>query len=296
MFMIYSMTGYGQSQEEVNGVGYAVEIKAVNNRYLKTNIKMPDVAAFLEDDIEKLIRQHLSRGTVSFYLNMKSVSGYMPYEIDQGVLRGYLKCLANIQVSKDIPCRVEIGGLLSLPGVLVTATPDEETIKATRNTVLRLTAAALEQVRKMRSVEGQALYTDLEANCMAVSGHIAKIRCRGEVVLQEYQSKLKRRVDSLLSQGGYELDKETLAREVAIYADRSDVSEELARLESHIEQFYESARSNLMAGRKLDFISQEMLREANTIASKSNDTLIMQSVVEIKCHIDRIKEQVQNVE
>ncbi|MHC4637289.1 MAG: YicC/YloC family endoribonuclease [Planctomycetota bacterium] len=294
--MINSMTGYGQSQGKVNEVVYAVEIKTVNNRYLKTNIRLPDVSAFLEDEIERLIRQNLSRGTVSYSLNMKNVAGNMPYEIDEDALRCYLEKLSVVGVSEDIPCRIDIGGLLSLPGVLIATTPDEEAVKSIRETVLHITQEALDQVNQMRAVEGQALYADLEEHCATIKSELEKIKGRSHLVLQEYQDKLKKRVDVLLSEAGLELDKETLAREVALFAERTDISEEVTRLESHIGQFCESSSLNSLAGRKLDFISQEMLREANTIASKASDTEIIMSVVEIKCYIDRIKEQVQNVE
>ena len=185
---------------------------------------------------------------------------------------------------------------MSLPGVLIAAAPDEEAVKSIRETVLRITQEALDQVSEMRAVEGQALYADLEAHCATIKSELEKIKSRSHLVLQEYQDKLKKRVDVLLSEAGLELDKETLTREVAIFAERADISEEVTRLESHIEQFSESSSLNSLAGRKLDFISQEMLREANTIASKASDTEIIMSVVEIKCYIDRIKEQVQNVE
>jgi len=294
--MINSMTGYGQSQGKVNEVVYAVEIKADNNRYLKTSIRLPDISAFLEDEIERLIRQNLSRGTISYSLSMKNIAENMPYEIDEDALRCYLEKLSVVGISKDIPCRIDIGGLLSLPGVLIAATPDDEAVKSIRETVLRITQEALDQVNRMRAVEGQALYADLKEHCAAIKSELEKIRGRSHVVLQEYQDKLKKRVDALLSEAGLELDKDTLAREVAIFAERTDISEEISRLESHIEQFCESSRLNSLAGRKLDFISQEMLREANTIASKASDTDIIMSVVEIKCYIDRIKEQVQNVE
>jgi uncharacterized protein (TIGR00255 family) len=131
---------------------------------------------------------------------------------------------------------------------------------------------------------------------VAIQKDLRKIRARCDVVLKQYAKKLKQRVDALLAQAKLKLDKETLAREVAVFADRSDISEELARLDSHLQQFVQCCQSNDQAGRRLDFISQEMLREANTIASKASDTEIVRCVVDMKCRIDRIKEQVQNVE
>jgi uncharacterized protein (TIGR00255 family) len=148
----------------------------------------------------------------------------------------------------------------------------------------------------MRAAEGGSLEADLKNHCQAISEDLERIRSRGAAVLHEYAIRLRKRVDGLLAEAKLKLDEETLAREVAILADRSDISEEIARLDSHLEQFIQSCHSNDQAGRRLDFISQEMLREANTIASKASDAEIIRSVVDMKCRIDRIKEQVQNIE
>ena len=148
----------------------------------------------------------------------------------------------------------------------------------------------------MRKTEGAELAADLEKNCEQIKEGLGRIRGRSELVLVEYQEKLKKRVDILLSGINAELDETSLYREVAVFADKSDISEEIARLESHLKQFSTGCSAEGQAGRRLDFISQEMLREANTIASKACDVGIIHEVVEIKCHIDRIKEQVQNIE
>ena len=148
----------------------------------------------------------------------------------------------------------------------------------------------------MRATEGTALVADLNGHCEVIKQDLDKIRERSDVVPQEYAKKLRKRIDSLLASAKLKLDEETLVREVAVFADRADISEEIARLDSHLQQFTESCQSDAAAGRRLDFITQEMLRETNTIASKASDSEITRCMVDIKCRIDRIKEQVQNIE
>lgn len=294
--MINSMTGYGAAEGEANGVTYAVEIKTVNSRYLKTSMKLPETVAFLEEDIEKLLRKHLSRGTVNYVLRVKNASANMLFDIDEAALRGYMEKLSGIASPAGINGTIDIGSLLDLPGILVPVSPDEEVAGQIKEAVLSITQEAVEKLKQMRAAEGAALAADLDGHCKAIKQDLEYIRARSSVVLQEYSKKLRERVNELLAEAKLKLDEETLAREVAIFAERSDISEEIARLDSHLEQFAESCRMNTQAGRRLEFISQEMLREANTIASKACDSEIARRVVNIKCRIDRIKEQVQNIE
>ena len=294
--MISSMTGYGDAEDQLNGVAYRVEIKTVNNRYLKANIKLPETAAFLEESIEKLLRSNLSRGTVNYVLRLKNAPANVLFDIDETALRAIMERLSRIASSADIKCPIDIGGLLNLPGILEPASPDEKTAEQIKKTVLEISQEAIDKLKQMRTAEGTALEADLKKHCSAVKQDLEQIRARSAVVLQRYAEKLKKRVNELLADARLKLDEETLAREVAVFADRSDISEELARLDSHLQQLLQSCQANNQAGRKLDFITQEMLREANTIASKASDTEITSCVVDIKCRIDRIKEQVQNVE
>jgi len=186
--------------------------------------------------------------------------------------------------------------LLTLPGVIRPTSPDKEMAEQIKEVVLKISQEAIDKLKQMRAAEGNFLEADLKKRCRAIEQDLEQIRGRSAAVLQEYAKKLKKRVDKLLAQAELKLDEEILAREVAIFADRSDISEEVARLDSHLQQFAQTCKANDQAGRRLDFIGQEMLREANTIASKASDTEITCWVVDIKCQIDRIKEQVQNVE
>ena len=294
--MINSMTGYGGAQGEINGVNYVVEVKAVNNRYFKTIIKLPELAAFLEEDIERLLRKNLSRGTVNYALRLKDVSANAIFDINEAALQAIVEKLSRVGSSVDINRAIDIGSLLTLPGVIRPTSPDEEMAEQIKEVVLKISQEAIDKLKQMRAAEGSFLEADLKKRCRAIEQGLERIRARGAAVLQEYAKRLKKRVDELLAHAELKLDEEILAREVAIFADRSDISEEIARLDSHLQQFAQSCQANDQAGRRLDFIGQEMLREANTIASKASDTEITRWVVDIKCQIDRIKEQVQNVE
>jgi len=290
------MTGYGGAEGQFGSVTYVIEVKTVNNRYFKVRTRLPEPVAFLEEDVEKLLRESLSRGMVSYVLGLKDVSEEGFFEINEKALQGYIEKLDGIAASADVNCRVDIGGLLSLPGMLVPILPEEDRAGQIRDVVLSITREALGRLKEMRASEGAALAADLGEHCNVIRGCLEQLRRRSEVVLREYQEKLKGRVDALLKDVELKLDEDTLAREVAVFAERSDISEELARLDSHLQQFTESCQSDSQAGRRLDFISQEMLREVNTIGSKSSDTEITNLVLDMKCRVDRIKEQVQNVE
>ena len=294
--MINSMTGYGEAQGEGNGVSYVVAIKTVNNRYFKSVVKLPELVAFLEEDIEKLLRGNLGRGTVNYVLRLKDASADALFAIDQTALKAIVEKLNDAGTSAGIRGTIDISNLLSLPGIIRPASPDVEKAGRVRDVILGISREALGQVKKMRAVEGGFLEADLKERCRAMRQDLEHIHARRAVVLQEYAVKLKKRVDELLAHAELKLDEEILVREVAIFADRSDISEEISRLDSHLQQFAQCCRGNDQAGRRLDFISQEMLREANTIASKASDTEITRLVVDIKCQIDRIKEQVQNIE
>ena len=290
------MTGFGEAQGEIDGVTYIVEIRTVNNRYLKTSVRLPETTAFLEEDIDKLLRKNLSRGMVSYVLRLKNAPANVLFDIDETALRVYMERLNRIVASVDTKSPIDIGGLLTLPGIVRPALPDEEKAGRIKTKVLSITQKAIDQLKQMRAAEGAALVADLDNHCKAIKQDLKQIRTRSDAVLRGYQKRLKKRVDELLADAKLKLDKETLAREVAIFAERSDISEEIARLDSHLQQFVESCKSDTQAGRRLDFISQEMLREANTIASKAYNTEVISCVVDIKCRIDRIKEQVQNIE
>jgi uncharacterized protein (TIGR00255 family) len=294
--MLNSMTGYGEMAGEFDGISYAVEIKAVNNRYLKTIIKLPEGTAFLEDNIDKELRRHLSRGTINYVLRVKSVSANALFEVDEASLRSLVMKLKEISASVGVQGTIDLANLLELPGIVQPVVPDEEQSLRIKEFVLGLTAAAMDKLKHMREAEGRFLEADLKKHCDAIQAELDTIRRSSDSVTRDYARKLRKRVDELLAEAKLKLDEQTLAREVAILADRSDISEEITRLDAHLQQFAQICRTDGQAGRRLDFLSQEMLREANTMASKAGDAQIARSVVDIKCLIERLKEQIQNVE
>ena len=295
--MLNSMTGFARVCCEIGGINYAVEIRTVNNRYFKPSIRLPEAAAFLEQEIEKFLRDNIYRGAVSYFLRYKNISGEPMYEIDTAALKSYVAKLNNVnRPNGGVECRINLADLLLLPGVVRPQEPENEKAEQLRKAVLEVTGQAIEQLKIMRSQEGQALAEDLGRQCGQIKSLLEDIKTRKQIVVNEYRDRLSARVKELLKSVRLELDSDTLAREVALFADRSDIGEEIIRLSSHIEQFVASCGTGEHAGRKLDFISQEMLREANTIASKASDAKICLDVVEIKSCIERIKEQVQNVE
>lgn len=290
------MTGYGDAEGQLDGVTYIVEIKSVNNRYFKPRIKLPESVAFLEEDIYKLLSNNISRGAVDYVLRLRNISADMLYDINMPALETYLTKLKEATDGAGMAGALDASSLLSLPGILEPRKPDEDKIKQVTEIVMSLSDKAIEQLKNMRQTEGAELQAELVRHCKVIEEKLGIIEGRKDMVLSEYHDKLGQRIDRLLADGKLKLDKEILAREVAVFAERCDICEELARLTSHIKQFEDSCESDRQAGRKLDFIAQEMLREANTIASKSADVEIAHHVVDIKCSIDRLKEQIQNVE
>jgi uncharacterized protein (TIGR00255 family) len=294
--MLNSMTGYGEAAGELDGVSYVVEIKAVNNRYLKTIIKLPEGSTFLEDEVDKELRRQLARGTINYVLRIKGVSAKALFDLDEAALRWLVTRLREVGSGVGVQSAIDLTNLLSLPGIVQPVLPSEEEVARVKEVVLRLTRAALDKVKVMREAEGKFLEADLKKHCDAMQAELELVRQRSGSVVLEYAKRLRKRVDELLAEAKLKLDEETLAREVAILADRSDIAEEITRLDAHLQQFRQICRTEGQAGRRLDFLSQEMLREANTVASKAADAQIARSVVDIKCLIERLKEQIQNVE
>jgi uncharacterized protein (TIGR00255 family) len=294
--MISSMTGFGQACAEIDGVVYTVEVRSVNNRYFKASLRLPDIAAFLEGEIEKKARESIQRGTLNYSLRMKNISGQALFDVDENTLNNYVRRLREILPENESRCTVDLASMLSLPGIVQPVIPDAEHLMMMKRTIMKLTDEAMDQLKRTRLEDGKSLVEDLLNNCRKISDDLETIRQHKDVVVREYHEKLKKRVDELLSQGQLRIDSDLLAREVAIYADRSDINEEITRLDSHVQQFELCCRQGEAVGRRLDFITQEMLREANTIGSKALDSTIAHCVIDIKCAIDRIKEQVQNAE
>lgn len=293
--MILSMTGYGDAECADNGVSYTLEIRSLNNRYFKTTIKLPDAFQFLEPEVEKLLRAKLGRGSITYTLRFRDTRPDAAGEINRAALQAYVAQIAGVQAD-NIQVTIDLGTLLTLPGILQPKELDDASREHQSNLVRQLSDKAIGKLIEMRRIEGKSLYQDLLKHTALIRESLAKVQERAPLVVEEYNDRLRQRVDALIKKAKLELDGEALIKEVAIFAERCDVNEEIARSRSHLDQFDQLCESNEHAGRKLDFLAQELLREANTVGSKANDGDIARHTVNIKGYIDRLKEQVQNVE
>jgi uncharacterized protein (TIGR00255 family) len=295
--MIRSMTGFGSASTTLEGAHYAIEIRSVNNRYFKSQVRLPDELQGLEGEIESAVARRLSRGSIVVTVRFSDTSADAAAQINANAVQRYLEQLLNIPGLKHASARVDITALLALPGVVINDAQEAQLERA-RAVLLKLVDEACSKVLTMRQREGQTLLADFQKHCGLIEEHLAVVQQRVPVTVQMYQDRLRQRMGALLAESGHAVRDEDLMREVAVFAERSDVAEEVARLQGHLAQFEQiiSSGGGDPAGRTLDFLSQELLREANTIASKCLDVEISRRIVEIKGAIDRIKEQAQNVE
>lgn len=296
--MIRSMTGFGEASSEHGGVHYFVEVRSLNNKYFKASIRLPEEFQGLEADLETALRHRVSRGSLTLRASCTDTSESAAHEINHRALTHYVEALRRAEPVRSGQVSFDAGTLLALPGVLQPPGNEESRLTAARDVFRELVATACEHLIAMRQREGHMLLEDLRAQHDAISRRLAVIRQRAPQVSTDYEQRLRTRLERLVREIGLSVEPADLVREVAVFAERTDIAEEIARLSSHLDQFHEliSSEDESPVGRTLDFLSQEMLREANTIASKSPDSEISRLIVEVKGAIDRIKEQVQNVE
>ena len=293
--MIYSMTGFGSGACEMNGKKFSVEIKSVNHRYLDIFIKMPAMLNCFDDRIKKLIGEYASRGKFDVYITFADESyDSVKVDVNLALAKAYIEAINEIGNSNGISSDVSASFISRLPDVIKpdNAINDEDALFAPLEAALR---TAMESLRRMRQREGEKLREDLLDKRETMIGIIDKIDERAPFVVEEYRTKLDDRIRHLL-EGKTVVDESRLAVEVALFADKCAIDEELTRLRSHMEQFRLFLEADKPIGRKLDFLVQEMNREANTIGSKSNDLVISNAVIDLKGEIEKIREQVQNIE
>lgn len=296
--MIRSMTGFGEASGEFDGVHYFLEIRSLNNKYFKCHMRLPEELQGLEADLESLLRAHITRGSVTVRASFTDTSPSAAHEINTGALDRYIERLRGVDAVARGELTIDVGTLLGLPGVLQAPGNEEERLTRAREALRALTEEACEHLVAMRRREGHMLLDELTRHCEMIGERLEGIARRAPSVSEDYEARLRSRIERLIAEMGLGVEPADLVREVAAYAERTDIAEEVARLRGHIEQFREltGGEDDRPVGRTLDFLAQEMLREANTIASKSPDSEISRLTVEIKGAIDRIKEQVQNVE
>jgi uncharacterized protein (TIGR00255 family) len=293
--MALSMTGCGEGVATDGSSTCRVELRCVNNRFLKFSLRAREGFAALESRLEAAVRDRLKRGTVQMVLDLTGPAAPAARRLDEAQLEAYLGQLEHFCTRHDLPVPRSIDGLLGLPGILADALPADDTAAATWPLVSRALDAALGRLDAMRRAEGDAMARDMRATLREITAVAGRIRERVPAAVDEHRARLLERAGRLLEQRGMTLTEADLAREIALLADRSDIAEELVRLESHVAQF-DRLLDDDSPGRALDFLTQELGREANTIASKSADVAIAHAVVELKTHVERLKELVQNVE
>ena len=290
------MTGFGEAHRRSDGVAAAVEVRTINNRYFKLALKCGEGYGLLEPEIENVVRQQIRRGTVQVSLRVDRLRGGEDFRLNPDVLTSYRRQIAELNIQQGLTDDVPLVSLLALPGVVVenptTPAMAEEEWPLVRETLV----AAMENLAQMRSDEGRAMGADLRANCRAVAAELDGIAVRAPLVVESYRTRLTERLQTTLGEFAVTLDPADLLKEVSIFAERSDISEEIVRLRSHLEQFDTIMELPESSGRKLEFLTQEMFRETNTIGSKANDVQIARHVIEIKASIERIREMIQNIE
>ncbi len=290
--MLLSMTGFGHSTLQTPTAHVSAELKSVNNRYLKLTLRLPDSLARFEADIERVIRSRIARGAVQGTIRVRFHSGQTDHQLDLQVLAAYQHQLSSVLTSTEIP----LPALLALPGVVVETEVDDSQLAALWPDLERCLGETLDQFEDFRRQEGQSMRQDLSLQCDVIEQHLQSVIQLAPGVVIDYRDKLLERVRRLIGELHVTVSESDMIREMALFADRCDINEEITRLKSHIEQFRKLLAADTSQGRKLEFISQEMFREINTIGSKANSTSIAHSVVEMKAAIERIREVLQNVE
>lgn len=293
------MTGFGEAKATEEGVSYRVEIRSVNNRYFKAAAKLPESMQRFETEIDRLLRAKMGRGSIMYSLRVRDERPAAAYSVNTAMVGAYVAQLQNVAAINQERIVLDVGRLLEIPGVLQPPQIDEEELVRQFKIVERLTNEAADKLIEMRKIEGKTIAEDFAAQRAEILRLIDEIATRAPTVVDDYRKRLKNRLEQLLGGvvgGSLAPHEDAIAREVAIYSERCDINEELSRIRSHLDQFTALCDAPEETGRKLDFLAQELLREANTIGSKSGDVTIAQNIVAVKAAIDRIKEQVQNVE
>jgi uncharacterized protein (TIGR00255 family) len=290
------MTGFGEAHRQQDGLAVRIEVRTINNRFFKLALRTAEGFGALEPQIEAMVREHVNRGTVQVNLRAERLRAPEQCKINTGVLEHYRRQLEAIGREWNLAESVKIDSLLLLPGVVDDASDVGRDAAADWPLIADALRAALAGLNEMRIDEGRAMAADLKANCRLVAENLARIQGRAPQVVAAYRDRLHERLKRTLAEHEVQLDPADVIKEVSLFADRSDISEEVVRLQSHLEQFDGIMALPESSGRKLEFLTQEMVREANTIGSKANDVEIARHVIEIKTALERIREMIQNIE
>jgi uncharacterized protein (TIGR00255 family) len=288
------MTGFGEARHQDERWSVGVEARTVNNRHLKVTAKISEPYGALEPDLERLVRETIRRGTVQILLRVERPRRADDYRLNTVALASFRDQLRGLHEDQAAP--IDLAALLVLPGVVEERKPATDDPHEDWPALSALVSEALSRLQAARAEEGRAMAAELLALGQAIAAQLEQIAAHGPEVVSGYQKRLSERVQNWLQGQGVALEPKDLIREIAIFAERADVTEELIRLRAHLAQYTEVIHSPESAGRKLEFVVQEMGREANTIGSKANDVEISRCVVEIKSLLEKIRELIQNVE
>ncbi len=292
--MLKSMTGYGRCDENIDGRDIIVEIKSVNHRYFEFNARISRGYGFLEDNLKKYIQSKISRGKIDVYVSV-GASDVEPsvVTVNHSLAAGYISAMREVGEVYDLPNDITISSISRYSDIFsVHKAPEDE--EKVWNTVLIALDKALDSFISMRIREGERMKADISERAANILSIVAKIEERSPQTVAEYRQKLQDRIEEML--GDVKIDEQRLLTETAIFADKIAVAEETVRLRSHFDQLNVMLNDDVPVGRKIDFLVQEMNREANTIGSKAVDSQIAYMVVDIKAEIEKIREQVQNIE
>lgn len=293
--MIKSMTSFGRAQsEEGKEICFSIEMKSVNHRYLDVNIRMPRIMFALEEKIRNIISKRLNRGKVDVFINYKNYGNSVGKpKLNMELAKEYYKCLKQIRNELNVIDDMSTTEIARLPDV-ITLEEHEGNLDNILNEISPLIESALDLMDEMRIKEGEKLKEDILSKVQMIETYVGEIEKVADIIPKSYKKKLEERLNELLA--GVDVDESRIALEVSILSDKAAVDEEITRLKSHLSQIRNTLNLDEPIGRKLDFIIQEINREANTIASKSTDIGMTNKVIEIKNAIEKIREQVQNIE
>jgi uncharacterized protein (TIGR00255 family) len=294
--MLLSMTGFGASHCQENGLAVSVEVRTINSRYFKLSVRSSEGYAALEPHIEEVVRRVIHRGTIQVTVRAERLRAAEDYRLNIDVLERYRNQLEELKRRWDLNETITLGALLPLEGVVNEESMILHDVEADWPVICRTLEGALEHLSAMRAEEGRAMAADLTANCRSVAASLEQVESRSPQAVEDYRARLHEKLQKILEKYSVLLDPSDLIKEVSFFADRTDISEEIVRLRSHVEQFLSTMELPESSGRKLEFLTQEMVREANTIGSKANDVEIARQVIEMKTAIERIREMIQNIE
>ena len=292
--MVKSMTGYGRAVETVHERQFTVELRAVNNRYLDCSVKLPRILSFAEEAVKQMVKNSISRGKVDVFVTLHAENGAdATVTLNTAVVEGYLAAMEQMAEKYPVKNDISVSLLSRMPEVFTVEKQevDEEQLQADLLSVVKL---ALESFDTMRTTEGLALEKDLRSRGATIESLVSQVEAGNAQTVVDYRTRLENKLREVLSSTN--IDESRILTEAAIFADKVAVDEETVRLRSHLNQMYGMLTSGGAVGRKLDFLLQEMNREANTIGSKCTDVRLARIVVEIKAELQKIREQTQNIE